>query len=547
MKRINIPRSRLVKRTATLLALASVGVVGGTKVYELSANPVTEKDCAPIASSSALRSIAPASIKQGFQPVVERIQRQPGLPWKQQGGTINDASCLNRTDVYGIVRVLTVEDAQNALVFARERNLKVAIAGVRHSMGGQAFAPNALVLDMTGFNAMSLDENARVLTVQSGATWHAIQNYLHPRFAVKAMQSTDIFTVGGSIAVNAHGMDHQAGAVGGTIRSMRVLRADGTIVTVSRTEQPELFNLVVGGYGLFGIVLDAQLDITENKVYETGRQLIDYQEFPALWNDEFVGDRSLGLFYGHLSTSPGSFMREMIVYTYREQPAEGATIAPLGEVANTKIRRFVINFSKYGAVPMRIKWWVEKNLEPRFEACTVSRNQAMTDGEACLVSRNEPMHDSVKYLKNALPDDTDILQEYYVPRANIVPFIDGVREILQRNDANVLNASLRVVHKGDNFLNYAPEDMFSLVLYLNQHTTAEDTAKMATVTRELIDFTTAQGGRFFLPYQLGYSPEQLRAAYPQIDDFFAAKRRYDPDQMFTNTWYQRYAPALAAQ
>ncbi len=58
------------------------------------------------------------------------------------------------------------------------------------------------------------------MTVQPGAVWHDIQNRLHPRFAVKAMQSTDIFSVGGSISVNAHGMDHQAGSVAGTIRAL---------------------------------------------------------------------------------------------------------------------------------------------------------------------------------------------------------------------------------------------------------------------------------------------------------------------------------------
>ena len=70
------------------------------------------------------------------------------------------------------------------------------------------------ILDMTGFKSVTVDTTARTMTVQSGATWHDIQNVLHPRFAVKAMQSTDIFTVGGSISVNAHGMDHRAGSVG---------------------------------------------------------------------------------------------------------------------------------------------------------------------------------------------------------------------------------------------------------------------------------------------------------------------------------------------
>src|SRR6185503_13601595 len=118
--------------------------------------------------------------------------------------------------------------------------------------------------------------------VQSGATWHDIQTYLHPLYAVKAMQSTDIFTVGGSIAVNAHGMDHQAGSVGRTVRSLSVLLPDGTLQRASPTENQELFNLVVGGYGLFGIVLDADLDVTDNVIYTTGRQVIDYTTFPDL-------------------------------------------------------------------------------------------------------------------------------------------------------------------------------------------------------------------------------------------------------------------------
>ena len=106
---------------------------------------------------------------------------------------------------------------------------------------------------------------------------------LHPRFAVRAMQSTDIFTVGGSISVNAHGMDHQAGALRKSIKSMRVMLADGSLQTVSATENADLFSLVVGGYGLFGVIVEAELDIADNVVYQTGRRVLDYREFPALF------------------------------------------------------------------------------------------------------------------------------------------------------------------------------------------------------------------------------------------------------------------------
>jgi FAD/FMN-containing dehydrogenase len=379
------------------------------------------------------------------------------------------------------------------------------------------------------------------MTVQSGATWHDIQKLLHPKFAVKAMQSTDIFTVGGSISVNAHGMDHTAGSVGRTIQSLRLITPEGEIKKVSRTENPELFSMVIGGYGLFGIVLDAEIEITEN-VYQSERQVINYKEFPEVFNSDILPDEKIGLFYGHLSTSPGSFLKEMILYTYNHVEDPEAQIPELGEVSNEKLRRFVMNFSKRGSIPMRIKWFAEKYIEPRIESCTVvSRNQALTEGEACLVSRNEPMHDSVKYLKNNLKNDTDILQEYFIPRDQFVSFIDEIRTIMQKNNTNLLNASIRVVHKEDNFLNYAPADAFAVVLYINQTTDEAGNAKIAKLTQELIDVTVKHNGRFFLPYQLHYTAEQLAASYPEIDQFFAAKKKYDPQLRLTNTFYNKYS------
>jgi FAD/FMN-containing dehydrogenase len=530
------------------LLLASAGVVGGQKAYELSADPTGEKDCSslgvtalPAPSAGQASAPTPASSAVGISPA-SLTGAAASLPWAQRGGTLNDASCLNRTPVYGVVQVTSVDEIRSGLELARANGLKLSIAGARHSMGGHAFSKDALVLDMTRFNAMSLDEGAKVLTVQSGATWHDIQNRLHPKYAVKAMQSTDIFTVGGSIAVNAHGMDHQVGAVGRTIRSMRVMLPDGSIQRVSRTENPELFNLVVGGYGLFGIVLDVELETTDNVVYATGRQIVDYRAFPDLFATELANDRALGLFYGHLSTSPGSLLEEMILYRYTEVGPAQVDLPPLGEVSGTKLRRFMLNFSKLGELPMRLKWLAEKYVEPRMESCTVPRTQAMGQGEACLLSRNEPMHDSVPYLRNNLPADTDILQEYFIPREQFVPFVDGLRRIVRENRTNLLNASVRVVHREDNFLTYAPTDVFAVVLYVNQPTTDAGHQAMGKQTRETIDLALRVNGTFFLPYQLHATPEQLERAYPMLGELFAAKRRYDPQAILTNTFYERYAP-----
>jgi FAD/FMN-containing dehydrogenase len=340
-------------------------------------------------------------------------------------------------------------------------------------------------------------------------------------------------------------MDHQVGAIGRTIRSMRLMLTDGSIQTLSPNENPALFCLVIGGYGLLGIILEATLEITANVIYEPGRRVIHYTAFPMVFANELAPNPGLGLMYSHLSTAPQSLLREMLIYTYEQREIPDAVIEPLGEVSATKLRRFVLNFSKQGNIPMRIKWYAEKRIEPLMESCSVTRAQAQSEGEACLVSRNQPMHDSVQYLQNNLKNETDILHEYFIPRENFIPFVDGLRAIVQEQGVNLLNASVRVVYREENFLSYAPADAFSVVLYINQRMDDAGNEKMRTVTGALIDLATSLNGRFFLPYQLHYTPEQLERSYPEIRAFFAAKRQYDPDLLLTNTWYEKYAPSFA--
>lgn len=514
-------------------ALALIAAGGTLYLAPLAAEPSGPNDCGGVLPA------LPAPGQRGGQVA------EPN--WAQRGGAVNDASCLSRTQVAGVVNVRSEADVAAALAYANARNLPVTAAGMKHSMGGHAFRAGGVVLDMRGLKAIRLDAAKRTVTVGAGATWHDIQNAIHPRFAVKAMQSTDIFTVGGSIAVNAHGMDHQAGAVMGSIRRLKVMLADGSVVTTSATQNADLFRHVVGGYGLFGIVLEAELEVVPNAIYRSERSLIATRDFPKTWA-EIASDPAVGLSYTHLSTAPGSLLDEALVYRYRALPQDqGLAPAPLTEVGTTRLRRLTVSLAKRTTFAKNVKWWAEKNLEHRIESCTVTRAQAMGDGEACLVSRNDPMHDSVKYLANDLPAETDILHEYFVPRDRILPFIDGMRDLFRAQKANLVNASIRVVGAEPNALSYAPSPAFSVVLYLNQATDADGTAKMAKLTSDLINLCSANGGRFFLPYQLHYTPEQLARAYPEIGGFFAAKAKWDPAGRFRNTWYDRYAPAFGGK
>ncbi|MGE0280157.1 MAG: FAD-dependent oxidoreductase [Rhizobiaceae bacterium] len=526
-------RKRGLSRRLLIGGAAVVAGLGwaGTTLARLGRDPSGRKDLGRIADVDG--------IVLAEQPLANPPAFDPGLTWLSKGGELNDASALSRTPVYGVVAVASEEDIAKALAFAQTNGLKVSMAGVRHSMGGHACDDNALVLDMLKFNTVTVNEAAMTMTVQPGATWHDIQTMLHPKFAVKAMQSTDIFSVGGSISVNAHGMDHQAGSVAGSIKSLRVMLADGSIVGCSHNENADLFRHVVGGYGLFGVVLSAELEIVLNVVYETRREIIKSEEFPAFFEEKLEKEPNIGLFYGHLSTAPGNFLEDMIVYRYdKVADATPADMPALGAPGAVGVKRVIINLAKKGGLFQELKWFTEKTLEPEFESCTVPRTAAMAEGEACLVSRNDPMHDSVPYLFNDLPAETDILHEYFIPRAAYNDFIAGAREILGNQPLPVLNASVRIVHKEDVALTYAPEPAFALVLYINQPTDDAGNAAQRELTRKMIDLTLQHKGRFFLPYQLHYTAKQLLASYPELPAFLAKKSEYDPGELFTSTFYR---------
>lgn len=134
-----------------------------------------------------------------------------------------------------------------------------------------------------------------------------------------------------------------------------------------------------------------------------------------------------------------------------------------------------------------------------------------------------------------------MLQEYFLPPDELVPFLREARESLSRHDAQLLNASVRVVHNAEVTLDYARGDRFSVVLYRSQEVSAAGNRDLAALNRELIEKALRHDGTFYLPYQQHYTPAELRRAYPTIDEFFAVKRKHDPGLLFMNSFYAKYA------
>ncbi|HTS11592.1 MAG TPA: FAD-binding oxidoreductase [Candidatus Limnocylindrales bacterium] len=515
---------------ALALAVVAFVIAGAKKIFDYSAAPNKPKES---------DFVFPEAPDQEKPVELTATASAEGIPFEQRGGFTNDASHLNKTAIFGIVHIKSEDDVRKTLQFARANGLKVTCAGQQHSMGGQTFTHGGIVLDLHDFNRITVDNSNMRVNIQSGARWWQLQELLDKQgLAVKAMQSINIFSVGGTLSVNAHGIDPVPGPVAPTVGSLRVMLSNGDIVTASPTENAELFRHVLGGYGLFGVILDADLDIVPNEMYSRETVYMDYRDYPKYYRADIEGNGAVGLTFGRLSVSPGSFLRETAVHIYRRAPFDRPLPALVPD-RHEAFERFVINFSKTGDIGRWFRWELEKNFAPRLEAC-VTRNQAMDGKSECLISRNEGMYDNMGYLENRLRD-TDILQEYFVPYDRMPQFVDGLRDVVERNRANLLNVTIRTVHKDEiTALPYARDDMFGFVLYFNVKFNQRDNNILEKTTSDLIDAAEQAGGTYYLPYQLFYSPEQLRKSYPGIDDFFAAKRKFDPLGLFTNKFYEKY-------
>ena len=513
-----------------ILVVASVLVVAARKIYEYAAAPDKEKES---------NFIFPENADQEKPSILILEPQAPTFTFEQHGGYVNDASHLNRTAVYGVIRVTSEDDIRNSLQYAREHNLKVTCAGQQHSMGGQSFTHGGLILDLRFFNAIRLDKQQRTVNVESGVRWWQLQQLLDKEgLSVKSMQSINIFSVGGTLSINAHGIDPEPGPIAPTVRSVRVMLSDGSVVQASPTKNIELFRHVLGGYGLFGVILDVDLDVVANEMYERKTLYMNYTDYPAFYRGKAETNAEVGLIFGRLSVAPQSFLKETAVHIYNRTAYQG-DLPPMKPNSHNSLDRFIINFSKTGGFGRWTRWTLEKYAEPHMHDC-LTRNQAMNHKDVCVVSRNEEMYDDMAYLKNRLPD-TDILQEYFIPYERMPEFVDGLRTVVERNRANLLNVTIRTVHKDTvTSLPYAKEDMFGFVLYFNVKFNDHDNEILRKTTTDLIDVAHRAGGTYYLPYQLFYSKEQLRQSYPEIDDFFTTKKKYDPIGLFSNTFYEKY-------
>jgi len=308
------------------------------------------------------------------------------------------------------------------------------------------------------------------------------------------------------------------------------MKADGAVVRCSRTENPELFSLALGGYGLFGIILEVDLRVVPNRPYRLTTDVVPATEALATYHERVGGAAGTAMVYARMNVDPDHFLDDVILSVLVEEdgPVEG--LPPLSEQGLVGLRRTIFRGSAESDYGKKLRWTAETQLS--------------SPGGETVFSRNQLLNEPVEVYANRSADSTDILHEYFVPEASIAGFIDGLRRIIPEEGGNLLNVTVRHIEEDtDTFLRYADRPMLSLVMLFHQERTDAGEAAMEKLTRRLIDAALAAGGRYYLPYRLHATPEQFHRAYPMAREFFRRKREHDPDGLFRNQFHTKYGGA----
>lgn len=451
---------------------------------------------------------------------------------QQSNITLEDRGRLLPVKMKSVKSTDSVDEIQRIVLNANRKDEKISIAGMQHSQGGQTLYPGGIMLDMKQYNKiLTLDEENKLITVQSGATWADIQSYINPYgLALKVSQSQNIFTVGGSMSVNVHGRDIRHHTLIETIESFRLLNAEGQIINVSRNENVELFNLVNGGYGLFGVILDVTLQLTEDELYQVHTDSISYDEYTSYFKKNVLQKESVKMHLARISVAPDSFLTDMYVTDF--STASDQTI--LEEFNSLKresiiaIPKFFLGLSRHSGWGKNMFWNIQESYNDHFEESYISRNNVM---------RSE-----TTFMDYDSAENTEVLQEYFVPIDQYASYIDDLRNLLKdEKEFNVLNITVRYVGRDEeSVMSYAKDDMFALVILINQGKSEESVKSNGKIIRKMIDLTLKHDGSYYLPYFHYPTKKQIQLAYPRTDEFFAMKEKYDPEERFMNVFYEEY-------
>jgi len=402
----------------------------------------------------------------------------------------------------------SIERAQSVLPFGEGR-----------SYGDSCLNKSGCLLLARGMNHfIEFNEESGLLTCEAGVRLDEILEVCLPRgWFVPVTPGTQFVTVGGAIANDIHGKNHHvAGTFGCFIKKMEVLRSEEGKMICSPTENPDLFRATIGGLGLTGLILWAQIQMKKVQSplidHETIRfsSLRDFfkiseeserdYEYSVSWIDTLAQGKNLGR--GHFMRGNHS-LKPSELYP----PLKGVRIpfdAPSRMLNSLTVRAF--NFLYYHK-QLKKKTKVTSHYRPFFYPL-----DALFDWNRLYGKRGFFQYQLVVPYKNDLTPLQEILK--LIAKTGLASFLAVLKTFGSVQSPGLLSF---------------PREGVTLALdFPNQ---GEKTLKLF---RELDRIVRQSGGALYPAKDATMSSEDFKAYYPRWKEFEKFK-----DPLFSSSFWRR--------
>ena len=246
-----------------------------------------------------------------------------------------------------IVQPTGVADIQNAVTFARERQLLLAVKCGGHSFAGKSTCDGGMQIDLSLFRHARVDPASRTAHVAGGSLLAALDHEAMAHGLVAPAGTVSHPGVGGLSTAGGFGrISRRFGLTLDNVKGVEIVTADGRLLRASAEENPDLYWGVRGGGGNFGIVTSFQYALHPMQRQVIGGGVVfpidrasDLIHFYADFSVQAPDDLYIDLYVNATASGEGSGAGFHICYSGPEKDAEKvlAPVRKLGEPAFTNL------------------------------------------------------------------------------------------------------------------------------------------------------------------------------------------------------------------